>query len=533
MKISFLGAAHEVTGSCTLLSIGEHKILVDCGLEQGTDIYENCEIPINICDIDCILLTHAHIDHSGKIPYLVANGYRGPVYTTGLSKKLCDIMLEDSAHIQEMEAKWRNRKAKRSGKKPYELLYCVNDAKETMKLFVSCDYERTYDIFSDVQIKFINSGHLLGSAAIQVTAIENDTTKTILFSGDVGNVNRPLIKDPTKPKKADYVIVESTYGDRLHNRNTDNVDQLVETIQRTLDKGGNVIIPSFAVGRTQELLYLLRLIKEQNMVNHHPDFPVWLDSPLAIEATEIYSKEVAKYCDDETMELINKGINVLKFPGLNIAVTAQESKNINLDETPKVIISASGMCEAGRIRHHLKHNLWREDSSILFVGYQALGTLGRMLIEGAKTVKLFGEKIQVNAEIHAMHGVSAHADKNMLLDWLSNIEPTPEMVFVNHGDDFVCDKFAQAVSERLNVKATAPYNGAIYDLTNGECLNVGNTVRMIKTLSVKNKPSKVFNKLLSAQNRLMAIVEQNKDSANKDITKFAEQLEELCDKWER
>lgn len=533
MQISFLGAAHEVTGSCTLLLIGEHKILVDCGLEQGSDTYENSEIPISVGDIDCILLTHAHIDHSGKIPYLVANGYRGPVYATGLSKKLCDVMLEDSAHIQEMEASWRNRKAKRSGKKPYELLYSIEDAKEAAKLFVSCEYERVYDIFSDVQIKFIDSGHLLGSAAIQVTATENGVTRTILFSGDVGNVNRPLIKDPVKPKKADYVVVESTYGDRLHDRNTDDIDQLAEIIQQTLDKGGNVVIPSFAVGRTQELLYLIRTIKEQNMVKNHQSFPVWLDSPLAIEATEIYSKEVAKYCDEETMRLINKGVNVLKFPGLNIAVTAQESKNINLDETPKVIISASGMCEAGRIRHHLKHNLWRENSSILFVGYQAQGTLGRMLIEGTKIVKLFGEKIQVNAKIHTMHGVSAHADKNMLLDWLGNIDPRPEMVFVNHGDDFVCDKFAQAVSERLNVKAVAPYNGAVYDLTNGECLNVGNTVKIIKTLSSEHKSSKVFSKLLNAQNRLMALVERNKDGANKDITKFAEQLEELCNKWER
>lgn len=533
MQISFLGAAHEVTGSCTLLTIGSHKILIDCGMEQGPDTYENCDIPISTSEIDCVLLTHAHIDHSGKIPLLVSKGYSGPIYATSLTTKLCDIMLEDSAHIQEMEYTWRSRKSQRSGKNCYEPLYSIQDAKNSMKLFVSCDYNQTYDIFSDVKIKFIDAGHLLGSSSIEITVFENNEEKTILFSGDIGNVNRPLLKNPHKPEKADYVIVESTYGDRVHQRREDYVKQLTDVIQETLDRSGNVVIPSFAVGRTQEMLYLLRIIKEKNLIKNHGNFPVWLDSPLAIEATEIYSKDVENYCDEQTLEFVKKGINVLKFPGLKIALTAQESKEINFDETPKVIISASGMCEAGRIRHHLKHNLWRSECTILFVGYQAEGTLGRLLIDGATSTKLFGEKIQVAAQIETMSGVSAHADKLLLLDWLQNIKVPPKMVFVNHGHDFVCDKFAQTISEQLSLKAVAPYNGAVYDLDTCECLYIGNTQRLIKSPKKQNKNSEMFKKLLNAEERLASVINRNKGFANKDLAKFADQINALCEKWSK
>ena len=531
MQISFLGAAHEVTGSCTLLTVGAHKILIDCGMEQGPDTYENCEMPIQTNEIDCILLTHAHIDHSGKIPLLVANGYSGPIYATALTTKLCDIMLEDSAHIQEMEYAWRSRKAKRSGKNFYEPLYSTQDAKASMELFVSCEYNQTYDIFSNVKIKFIDAGHLLGSSSIEITVCENGEERTILFSGDIGNVNRPLLKNPHKPEKADYVIIESTYGDRIHQRREDYIQQLTNVIQETLDRSGNVVIPSFAVGRTQEMLYLIRIIKEKNLIKNHDNFPVLLDSPLAIEATEIYNNDVENYCDEQTLELVKKGINVLKFPGLKIALTAEESKEINFDETPKVIISASGMCEAGRIRHHLKHNLWRDECTILFVGYQAEGTLGRMLLDGTKSVKLFGEKIQIAAQIKSMSGVSAHADKELLLDWLKNIKIPPKMVFVNHGHDFVCDKFAQSVSERLNLKAIAPYNGSVYDLDTCECLYFGNTKRIVKSSNPQNKNSEAFKRLLSAEERLLSIIKQNKGYANKDLAKFTDQINALCEKW--
>ena len=343
MKLKFLGAAHEVTGSCTLLETGGHKILVDCGMEQGIDIYENCEIPVLPADIDCVLLTHAHIDHSGKIPMLVAQGFHGSIYCTGATRVLCDMMLKDSAHIQESEAEWKNRKSLRAGGVVTEPLYTLKDVEKTLPLFVSCDYEKHYQIMEGVSIRFIDAGHLLGSASIEITITEGDVTKVILFSGDVGNIDRPLIKDPKKPEHADIVIIESTYGNRYHGKRADYVSQLTRMIQETLDRGGNLVIPAFAVGRTQEMLYLIRHIKDNQLVKNHPNFQVWVDSPMAVEATEIYAGNVLGYYDDEAMDYIRKGIDILHFSGLHTAVTCADSVALNADKTPKVIISASGM----------------------------------------------------------------------------------------------------------------------------------------------------------------------------------------------
>lgn len=382
MKVTFIGATHEVTGSCTLIEVNGKRILVDCGMEQGIDIFENIEIPVAPSEIDAVVVTHAHIDHSGKLPFLVAQGYKGPIYSTEATRHLCGIMLMDSAHIQEFEAQWRNRKGRRAGDEDFVPLYTTEDAQNTMKLFSTSGYDKDVQIFDGVTIRYIDAGHLLGSSYVLFTLSEDGEERTILFSGDIGNHEKPLIRSPQAAPHADYVVCESTYGNRLHTENPDYIGELTAVIQRTLDRGGNLVIPAFAVGRTQELLYYIRIIKEKNLIRNHASFPVVVDSPLAVEATNIYSNEMQEYYNDEAIELLNKGINPVTFPDLSVSVSSDESKMINEDTTPKIIISASGMCEAGRIRHHLKHNLWRSECTILFVGYQSQGTVGAKLLEG-------------------------------------------------------------------------------------------------------------------------------------------------------
>ncbi|MBQ7935909.1 MAG: MBL fold metallo-hydrolase [Clostridia bacterium] len=533
MKLKFLGAAHEVTGSCTLLEAAGKRILIDCGMEQGADIYENCTLPILPAEVDMILLTHAHIDHSGKIPMLSAQGFRGPIYATGATVKLCNIMLQDSAHIQEQEAVWRNRKAQRSGGPEYVPLYTVEDAMHAMTLFVPCSYRQEYAVAEGITVRFLDAGHLMGSASIEITVLEDGNKHVFLFSGDLGNVGRPLIRDPQKPEYADTVIIESTYGNRLHGERKDYIGQLTAVLQDTFDRGGNVVIPSFAVGRTQEFLYLLRAIKEQGLVKGHENFPVFVDSPLAAEATRIYFDDLTEYYDDEMLALIEQGINILDFPGLQIAVTSEESMAINENKTPKVILSASGMCEAGRIRHHLKHNLWRADSTVLFVGYQAEGTMGRYLQDGAESIKLFGEPVQVQAKIATMDGISGHADQAIMLDWLGALQNRPTRVYVNHGNDLVCDEFAATITQRLGFPATAPYNGASYDPITDRLLEEGNRVRLEQKKPAKTKADLVFDRLMNAAKRLIKVIEGMRGRSNKELAKYADQINNLCDKMEK
>ncbi len=528
MKLTFLGAGHEVTGSRTLLQAGGHTILVDYGMEQGVDVYENPPLPMAASEIDCILLTHAHMDHAGMIPALVAQGFRGPIYATEATAKLCGIMLLDSAHIQESEAQWRNRKAQRSGQPPVEPVYTVADAQAALQLFHPCRYGPVYDVLEGVQVRFQDAGHLLGSASIYVT-VEG---KTLLFSGDIGNVRRPLIRDPQKPDRADFVVIESTYGNRLHGPRPDYVTQLTALLQDTLDRGGNLVIPAFSVGRTQELLYLLREIKASGAIRGHDGFPVYVDSPLSVEATKIYSGGLMDYYDEETLQLLAQGVDPIMFPNLRTSVTSQDSMAINLDPEPKVILSASGMCEAGRIRHHLKHNLWRPQSTILFVGYQSEGTLGRKLLDGAKSVKLFGEEIQVAARIAQMEGISGHGDQQILLDWLGALEEQPAKVFVNHGESQSADDFAQAIREQLGLDAEAPYNGGVFDLTARTWLAEGFRTKLEKkTQGAKFNP--VFERLYQAGRRLLHIIEKNRGLCNRELGKFADQVTALCEKWDR
>lgn len=533
MKLIFLGATHEVTGSCTLLEACGKRILIDCGMEQGADTYENCELPVLPGQIDAVCLTHAHMDHSGKLPALVAQGFRGKIYATEATHSLCNIMLRDSAHIQEFEAEWRNRKAKRAGEKPYVPLYTMADAEQTLRLFDAHPYGKTVALCDGITVRFLDAGHLLGSASIYLTVTEDGQTKTLLFSGDLGNIDRPLIRDPQPADNADYVVIESTYGDRLHGERPDYLGQLTAVLQDTFDRGGNVVIPSFAIGRTQELLYLLRTVKEQRLICGHEGFPVYVDSPLAVEATRIYSCGMTDYYDAETLSLLEQGTDPILFPDLKLSVTSDESKLINADKTPKVILSASGMCEAGRIRHHLKHNLWRKESTVLFVGYQSAGTIGRKLMDGAASVRLFGEDIAVHATITAMSGISGHADRDMLIRWLGNMDHAPELVFVNHGDDMVCDSLASLVWGKLGYKAVAPYSGDGYDLLTGECFQKGTVVPAHKGSVGRRCADALYERLTAAVKRLGGIVEAMKGASNRELTRLTDQINAICDKYKR
>lgn len=567
MKITFIGAAHEVTGSCTLLEVNGKNILVDCGMEQGVDLFENIQIPVKPEDIDAVVVTHAHIDHSGKIPFLVAHGYTGPVYSTEATRRLCNIMLLDSAHIQEFEAKWRNRKGKRAGKEEYVPLYTMTDAQNTLRLFKTAGYGEDIEIADGITINYTDAGHLIGSSNILFRLKEGNIERTILFSGDIGNINKPLIRSPQPPPNADYVVCESTYGDRNHYEKPDYIGELTSIIQRTLDRGGNVVIPAFAIGRTQELLYYIRIIKEKGLVKSHPDFPVVLDSPLAVEATNIYSSGMEDYYDKEALELLEKGINPIFFPDLEVSVSTDESRAINFDTRPKVIISAAGMCEAGRIRHHLKHNLWRPECTILFVGYQSKGTIGARILEGTDSVKLFGEEIIVNAEIAKVEAFSSHADKDMLLEWIQDVNPNIQ-IFINHGEDKVTDEFAKNAGELIGKPAVAPYSGEVWDLEKAELIQKAEVIpvirkqaqggvetypsqegklagdveagasrdtgevetRVYKITKATGKAVSAYNKLNDAGNKLMDLIEKSKGVSNKDLNEFTDEIIKLTEK---
>lgn len=533
MKLEFIGAAHEVTGSCHYLEFGEKHILVDCGMEQGPDLYENQEIPVNAAEIDYCFITHAHIDHSGLLPLLYSHGFRGRIYATKATCELCNIMLKDSAHIQEFEAEWKNRKARRAGKPEVEPMYNMADAQGVLEHFVPCEYDTIIPLDEDLRIRFVDAGHLLGSSCIEVWGKEEGEEIKIVFSGDIGNGNKPLIKNPTYIKEADYVVMESTYGDRLQPNPPDYSVELARVLKETFGRNGNLVIPAFSVGRTQEILYFLRKIKTEHLLPEYEDFITYIDSPLAVEATNIFHESVAECFDDEAKALVEQGINPIGFPGLRTSVTSDESKAINFVNQPKVIISASGMCEAGRIRHHLKHNLWRTESTILFVGYQVPGTLGHNLLNGAKEVRLFGETIEVRAHIENLPGLSGHADMEHLLTWAGAYEKKPRRVFVVHGEDSVTDGFAMTLKERLGIDAVAPYSGDVYDLLTNSCVAEGSRAVKPKKTKDNRAVSNVFARLLAAGERLLAVIRRNEGGANKDLAKFADQINSLCDKWDR
>ena len=532
MKLTFIGANHEVTGSCHCLEACGKKILVDYGMEQGGNVYENAELPFAIPDVDYILITHAHIDHTGLLPLLYAEGFRGQIFATQATCDLCNIMLKDSAHIQEMEAEWKNRKARRAGKPEVEPLYTINDAEGVLTHFVPFHYKDVLTLTDGLRIRFTDVGHLLGSASIEVWMEEEGVEKKIVFSGDIGNKNKPLIKNPSYIDEADYVVMECTYGDRTHDRTHEHIEELAQILQETLDRGGNLVIPAFAVGRTQEILYFMRKIKEEKLIKGHDDFEVYVDSPLAVEATQVFTKNIMECYDEEAMDLVNRGINPIGFPGLKLSITSEDSKNINFDMTPKVIISAAGMCDAGRIRHHLKHNLWRPECTILFAGYQAVGTLGRSLLEGAQVVKLFGETIDVEAHIEKLDGISGHADMNGLITWVSAFKEKPSQVFLVHGDDDVCTSFAGLLHTDYGFETAAPFSGSVYDLAAGAWLKQTVGVPLRRETERQKENRTIFELLVAAGERLMRVIRKNRECANKDIKKFTADVNALCDKWD-
>ena len=533
MKITFLGAAHEVTGSCTLVEVGKTRFIVDCGMEQGRDMFVNQTLPVSPAEVDFALLTHAHIDHSGNLPLLAKNGFSGPVYATAATCSLADIMLRDSAHIQMSEAEYKTRKAKRAGEPPVEPIYDVNDVEALVKHLRPCAYGEPIHVAEGVAIRFTDIGHLLGSACIEVWLTEDGVTKKIVFSGDVGNTNQPILRDPDTVAEADYVVIESTYGDRTHGaERPDYIGALSQMIQRTLDRGGNVVIPAFAVGRTQEMLYFIREIKEKGLVHGHDGFKVYVDSPLAIEATSVFLQCDTSFLDDEARALLARGVNPLVFDGLEVSVSSEESKAINENREPKVIISASGMCDAGRIRHHLKHNLWRPECTVVFVGYQGEGTLGRALLEGVKSVKLFGEEIAVHAQIVNFQGLSSHADRNHLLSWIQAIQaPKPQHVFVVHGDREVAPFFAKTI-QGLGFTAHAPQYTEVYDLIADKVTEPGYLPERKARTTGGMRASAAYERLVAVGNMLMESIKRSRGRDNKSLARFADQLRQLLEKWE-
>ena len=532
MKLTFIGAAHEVTGSCHVLQACGKNILVDCGMEQGLNIYENEDLPFNYSDVDYVFLTHAHIDHSGYLPLIYARGFKGRVFATKATTDLSKIMLKDSAHIQEFEAAWRTRKAKRAGKPEVLPLYEMKDAEGVLEKFRPCEYDEKIKVSEGLNIRFTDAGHLLGSACVEVWMEEDSVRKKIVFSGDIGNTDKPIIRNPSSINGADYVVMESTYGDRLHAEKKDQIKQIAGIIQKTLDRGGNLVIPAFAVGRTQEMLYFIRKIKAENMVKGHDGFEVYVDSPLAIEATSVFTKNLLDCFDEETKELLEKGINPISFSGLKLSITSDESKQINMDSKSKIIISASGMCDAGRVRHHLKHNLWRSESTIMFAGYQANGTLGRSIVDGTPKVKLFGEEVNVKSDIEVVDGISSHADMHGLFNWIENFGKKPEEVFVVHGQDTVCDTFAQNLEDKFELKAWAPFSGSSYDLAKGNWITEKSGNYISPEKEKLRKATGSYLRLNNSVEKLLELIKRNNKLSKKEAEEIAKQIDIIAKRLE-
>lgn len=469
MKIKFCGAATSVTGSCHLITTEKHKILLDCGQFQGGKAMEEMnseEFPFDPAEIEYLILSHAHVDHCGRIPLLVKRGFKGKIYCTDATADLLTVMLKDSAYIHEKDTEWKNRKAERAGKPLTEPLYTVRDAEDALKFVTPVLYDQLVELNDEMRVVFNDAGHILGSAIVELWVEEGGDVSKVVFSGDLGVMDRPILRDPTIIKKADYVIMETTYGNRLHEKNATSIEQLIDIVLKTTRRGGTVVIPSFAVGRTQELIYQFNRFYEDNSQYKEEldQLFVYVDSPMATTATEVFKKN-AQVFDEETKAYIMKGDNPLDFKNLKFTRSSDESRMLNFDTSPKIIISASGMCEAGRIKHHLKHNLWNPKSSIVFVGYQAEGTLGRLIVEGAKDVMVLGEEVHVNAEIYNLEGFSGHADQDGLLTWLSGFQVRPHNIFLVHGEAQSKRDFAALVKKELGYDCTVVEGVSEFELS--------------------------------------------------------------------
>ena len=538
MKITFLGATRTVTGSNFLVEGAGKKFLVDCGMWQGkAEIEEENteEFEFNPKEIDFVLLTHAHIDHSGRIPKLYKEGFRNKVYAHKATCDLCALMLPDSGHIQEMEVEWKNKKRIRKGEEPLPPLYTAEEAARSLEIFEEVKYDEIIEITPEIHVRFNDAGHMLGSSIIEVWVKEGEKETKTVFTGDIGNNDIPLLNSPTMIESTDYLVMESTYGSRLHIRNDEKAKIFLDVVSETLDNGGTVVIPSFAVGRTQEILYEINKLKDE--CSDDEDFkrkyktlmkaPVYVDSPLAISATEVF-RENTELFDEETQEEIMRGDNPLEFPGLKFTRTADESKELNEDTTPSIIISASGMCEVGRIKHHLKHNLWNPKSTILFVGYQAPGTLGYNIVNGAKTVKIFGEEIAVNARVEYIEGYSGHADQEWLMNFIYSFITKPKHIFLVHGEPESQDVLKEKIESEIGIPVTTPEFGETYKLE--EQIEMVNKLERKVTKTLRNEILERLDKLKEEIKDMDIYVRQDVNDSNlkdADIFRINEKIKDL------
>ena len=537
MKITFLGATRTVTGSNFLVEGAGKKFLVDCGMWQGKaeqEMENSQEFEFNPSEIDFMLLTHAHIDHSGRIPKLYNEGFRNKVYAHKATCDLCALMLPDSGHIQETEVEWKNKKRKRKGEEPIEPIYTAEDAVRCLEIFEPVQYDQIIEITPEIHVRFNDAGHMLGSSIIEVWVKEGEKVTKTVFTGDIGNNDIPLLSPPTMIEDTDFLVMESTYGSRLHMRNDEKAQIFLDVVSETLDNGGTVVIPSFAVGRTQEILYEINNLKDE----HDDDefrrkyktimkAPVYVDSPLAISATEVF-RENTELFDEETKEEIMRGDNPLEFPGLKFTKTADESKALNEDQIPSIIISASGMCEVGRIKHHLKHNLWNPKSTILFVGYQAPGTLGYNIVNGAKTVKIFGEEIAVNARIEYIEGYSGHADQELLMNCIYSYIKKPKHIFLVHGEPESQDILADKIEEETKIGVTIPEFGETYEL-NDEIVMTHKIERRVNK-TIKSEILQRLGKIKEELKDMEVYVNQDLQDDNlrdEDIFRINEKIKDL------
>ena len=537
MKITFLGATKIVTGSNFLVEAAGKKFLVDCGLYQGKAELEEQnyrDFDYNPAEIDFMLLTHAHIDHSGRIPKLYNDGFKGPIYAHKATCDLCQIMLPDSGHIQEMEAEWKNKKRLRKGQPIRGPLYTAEDALKCMEIFVPVKYDEIIQVSEDIYVRFNDAGHMLGSSTIEIWAKEDGKETKAVFSGDLGNNDIPLLSEPTMIDNCDYLVMESTYGSRLHVRNDQKAELFLKIVSETIDNGGTVVIPSFAVGRTQEILYEINKIKENR---HDEEFlreyrtlmkvPVYVDSPLAISATQVF-KENMDLFEDEVKEEMERGNNPLEFPGLKFTQTAEESKALNESDEPAIIISASGMCDVGRIKHHLKHNIWNPKSTILFVGYQAPGTLGYEIVNGAKKVTIFGEEFAVNARIEYIEGYSGHADQEWLMNFVYSFYNKPKHIFLVHGEEESQEVLRNKILENTGIGVTIPEYGETYQLDDE--LRIVNRIKIKKTLTLKNEVLERLEKLKDELADMEVMVKEDMtddELRDEDIFRINEKIKDL------
>ena len=537
MKITFLGATKIVTGSNFLVEDAGKKFLVDCGLYQGKAELEEQnyrEFDYNPAEIDFMLLTHAHIDHSGRIPKLYNDGFKGPIYAHKATCDLCQIMLPDSGHIQEMEAEWKNKKRIRKGQPTRGPLYTAEDALKCMEIFVPVKYDEIIQVSENIYVRFNDAGHMLGSSTIEIWAKEDGKETKAVFSGDLGNNDIPLLSEPTMIDNCDYLVMESTYGSRLHIRNDQKAELFLKIVSETIDNGGTVVIPSFAVGRTQEILYEINKIKENR---HDEEFlreyrtlmkvPVYVDSPLAISATQVF-KENMDLFEDEVKEEMERGNNPLEFPGLKFTQTADESKALNESDEPSIIISASGMCDVGRIKHHLKHNIWNPKSTILFVGYQAPGTLGYEIVNGAKKVTIFGEEFAVNARIEYIEGYSGHADQEGLMNFVYSFYNKPKHIFLVHGEEESQEVLRNKILENTGIGVTIPEYGETYQLDDE--LRIVNRIKIKKTLTLKNEVLERLEKLKDELADMEVMVKEDMtddELRDEDIFRINEKIKDL------